>query len=192
MFYSFAVGLLRVFLVLFSFIRVYGRENMPKEGGAFVCSNHISNFDPVAVGVAVPRRLTFMAKSELFEIPLFGRLINALGAFPIHRHKGDAAAIKATLKIAKAGGATLIFPEGKRVKRGERIAVRPSLIRLAIQAKVPIVPVATNGKYFPFTGLKVYIGKPIYYDKYYVNLPSPEEMQYLADELMDKIYSMIK
>lgn len=172
------------------FMSVKGRENVPREGGALLCSNHCSNWDPPAVAGAFPRRLSIMAKEELFHNPVFGWVIRTLGAYPIRRGKGDAGAIMATLKLLGAGGTTLVFPEGTRVQAGggDR-KINSGIIRIAIKAQVPIIPAYTNGKYRLFGGLKVYFGKPISYEQYYDNAPDAETLDRLAHELMEAIYS---
>lgn len=180
------IGFFRVFFLL----RVKGLENVPREGGLLLCANHRSNFDPPAVAAAFPRRLKFMAKEELFHNPLFGGLIKALGAFPIRRGKGDAGAVMAALKILNSGETTLVFPEGRRVEGddGDR-RINPGIIRIAIKARVPILPAYSNGKYRLFGGLKVYFGKPITYEQYYDEAPDAETLERLAHELMQAIYS---
>mgnify|MGYP004522273051 CR=1 FL=1 len=181
-FYKFCVTVVRNILYVIIRFRAYGSENVPKEGAFLLCANHKSNIDPVLLAAGISRRLTFMAKDELFHVPLFGRLIRRLGAFPIKRGKGDAAAVMATLKILKRGEATVIFPEGKRMRRGERKEVNPGIIRLAIQAKVPIVP-AFAGKH------TVTYGKPIVYSAD-TDVRDGEKLRLLADELMDTIYGL--
>ena len=119
-FYSFAIGLVKGILKVFWLFSAKGKENVPMEGPFLLCANHNSNMDPVLIAAGCKRQLTFMAKDELFHVPVLGKLIKALGAFPIKRGRGDAAAVMATLKIMKKGEATLIFPEGTRMKRGER------------------------------------------------------------------------
>ena len=89
--------LVRLFLLFAFRIKVTGKENMPVDGGAVVVINHRSNWDVVIAGIASPRQLGFMAKSELFKNKLLGGLITALGAFPVQRGKGDIGAIKAAL-----------------------------------------------------------------------------------------------
>ena len=139
--------------------------------------------DPVLIAAGCKRQLTFMAKEELFKVFLLGHLIKALGAFPIKRGRGDAAAVMATLKIMKKGGATLIFPEGTRMKNGERKDVGGGIVRLAIQSGVPIVPAYV-------TKNTVTYGKPISYDEYLEDVQDAEKMQSLADNLMDTIYAL--
>lgn len=182
-FYKFAIGIVRGLLKVFLLFRAKGKENIPKEGAFLLCANHNSNMDPVLLAVGCKRQLTFMAKDELFHIFFLGRLIKALGAFPIKRGKGDAAAVMATLKIMKKGGATLIFPEGKRMPRGERKSVNSGIIRLAMQSDVKIVPAYVGRNYVTY-------GEPISYSEYVDDMKDIEKMQNLADSLMDVIYSL--
>lgn len=193
MFYKIATIFVRGFFSVFCFIGAKGRENVPKEGGVLLCTNHRSNFDPPAIAAVFPRKLSFMAKEELFKNPLFGKLITSLGAFPIRRGKGDAGAIMAALKILQGGGATLIFPEGTRVHSddGDR-KINPGIIRIAIKARVPIVPGYTDGNYHLFRKANIYFGKPISYEEYYDNAPDSETLERLAHELMEAIYSFSK
>ena len=161
MIYSIVKNAVAGFFRIVFLMSVKGRENVPKEGGLLLCSNHYSNWDPPAVAGASPRRLSIMAKEELFHNPVLGWVIRTLGAYPIRRGKGDAGAIMATLKLLGAGGTTLVFPEGTRVKDGggDR-KVNSGIIRIAIKARVPIVPAYTNGKYRIFGGLKVFLASP--------------------------------
>lgn len=182
-FYKFAIGIVRGLLKVFLLFRAKGKENIPKEGAFLLCANHNSNMDPVLLAAGCKRQLTFMAKDELFHIFFLGRLIKALGAFPIKRGKGDAAAVMATLKIMKKGGATLIFPEGKRMPRGERKTVNSGIIRLAMQSDVPIVPAYVSRN-------KVIFGSPIHYGEYIDDIKNQEKMQTLADDLMEVIYGL--
>ena len=95
-------------------MRVIGIENVPHEGPLIVACNHVSYVDPVALGVALPRRVWYMAKAELFHIPVLGPTIAALGAYPVDRGKGDVAAIRGSVRVLKEGKAIGIFPEGTR------------------------------------------------------------------------------
>ena len=190
MFYKIASAFVRFFFHVVFFMRSVGRENVPEEGGMLLCSNHCSNYDPPAVASAFPGKIAIMAKEELFHNPVFGKLITSLGAFPIRRGKGDAGAIMATLKVLGSGGTTLVFPEGTRVRDGEKKEVNSGIIRIAIKAQVPIVPAYTNGKYRLFGGLRIYFGKPISYEEYYDVQPDKETLQRLANELMETIYSL--
>ena len=182
-FYRLAVNIVGSVLKVFILFKTKGRENIPADGAFLLCSNHTSAIDPVLLAAGCKRQLTFMAKEELFKVFLLGHLIKALGAFPIKRGRGDAAAVMATLKIMKKGGATLIFPEGTRVRDGVRRKVSGGIIRLAIQSGVPIVPAYV-------TKNTVTYGKPISYEEYSQEVQNADKMQSLADNLMDTIYSL--
>lgn len=182
-FYKVIVKLLKGLLRVFIFFRIRGKENIPSEGAFLLCSNHRAMHDPFLIAAGCKRQLTFMAKEELFKKPVIGRIIKTLGAFPIRRGKGDAAAVMATLKIMKKGEATLIFPEGTRLKKGERQPINSGIVRLAIQCGVPIVPA-----YVTFN--TVTYGKPINYDEHRDGVHDGDLMQSLADELMTVIYSL--
>ena len=182
-FYNVAIGIVGGVLKVLTFYKVRGKENIPSEGAFLLCSNHRSWVDPVYIAAWCKRTLTFMAKEELFTVPVLGGIIKLLGAFPIKRGRGDAAAVMATIKIMKKGGTTLIFPEGTRMKKGERKQVNSGIVRLAMQAGVPILPAYVSRN-------TVTYGKPIYYNEHIENAQNTEAMQKLADELMDNIYSL--
>ena len=116
--YRFAVAFLAGFVRFLFLADIKGSENMPKDGACFVCGNHISNWDPVFAAIAVKRPVHFMAKVQLFRIPLLGKLLRALGAFPVDRDAADIGAIKTALTYLKHDEPLGIFPQGKRM-RGE-------------------------------------------------------------------------
>lgn len=132
-------------------LRAEGMENLPS-GGHVLASNHLSNFDPwiVAYPLWPKRRIRSMAKAELFN-PLLRGILKASGAFPIHRDRPDAEAFKTAIEIVQSGEALLIFPEGVRRNKGRwkrrRRKPRPhsGAARIALAAKVPLVPVAIIG-----------------------------------------------
>ena len=117
MLYKICVSLLTPFIYLFFRLRVTGKSNIPS-GAAVVCGNHSSNLDPIVLGVALGVRnpLCFMAKKELFDIPVLRGLLRALGTYPVDRGAADLKAIKDSggLKAAKV----VLFPQGTRVKTG--------------------------------------------------------------------------
>lgn len=188
MFYKTAKVILR-FIMLFVFrIEFKGGENMPGEGGVILASNHKSYWDPVVLALASPRKLRFMAKSELFKNKLFGGLITALGAFPVQRGKGDIGAVKSALTILKGDGVMLIFPEGKRCK-DDTAEAKPGAVMLAARARVPVVPAYISGKYRWFSKITVTFGEPIYYEEYYEKKAVVSELQQSSDMLIKKMRS---
>lgn len=190
MLYKFSKVVVRTILFFAFRLKTVGKENVPSEGPAILAMNHRSNFDPVMAALTCPRQLRFMAKSELFEPKVFGALIRKLGAFPVHRGKGDLAAIKAAFKIFKDNGVMLMFPEGGRVKGTERRRAKPGVALIAQKSGVPVIPVHLSGKYRFMSRITVTYGKPISFEEYKGLRMSGEEIQELADNVLENIYSL--
>jgi len=187
----FSVGRL---VAAFCRLKVVGRENIPLEGGALLVANHRSYLDPPLVALAVKKRpVFFMAKSELFEMPILSTLIKHWGnAFPVRRGKPDIKALKTALEILKGGELVCIFPEGQRAPAGKFLRPKWGTGMVALKAKVPIVPCLIEGsekligKERLFSGLpKVTIrfGKPFRIDLE----DKKENYKKAADILMEKI-----
>lgn len=119
---------------------VQGRENVPREGGFVVASNHISAWDPPVLGSAIPRQVNYMAKKELFERPWIRLLILGLRAFPVDRKGTDIGAIKEALRRLEKGRGIGIFAQGTR-NLGDAEAFDGAAF-LAQRAGVPLVPAA--------------------------------------------------
>ncbi len=162
-------------------LRVTGREHWPAAGGALVCANHQSSFDPPLVGLTCPRRMNYLARETLFRIPLLKQVIAFLDAIPIDREGGGLAGLKETLRRLKAGELVLIFPEGTRTHDGEVAPLKPGFIAVARRSRVPLVPVGLHGSFqaWPRTAklprlarIAIVIGEPI----------SPELIAQSADE----------
>ncbi len=144
-FYTLVRALALFLLRTFFRMKVYGRESLPRRGGFILASNHTSFLDPVVLAVASPRSLSFMAKKELFKGFIFGKLISALGAFPLSRERADIWAIREAIRRLKDGGALILFPEGTRTSEEKLAEGLPGAGILAIKAGVPIVPVLIIG-----------------------------------------------
>lgn len=100
-------------------VEVRGAERVPASGGLLIVANHQSHLDPVSLGMALPgRHVTFIAKSGLFGVPLFGRVISLLNAVPLRQDAPDAQAIRTAVELLGQGRAVLIFPEGSRTPDG--------------------------------------------------------------------------
>jgi 1-acyl-sn-glycerol-3-phosphate acyltransferase len=127
----------------FSFRRK-GWANMPAAGPVLVVCNHQSMFDPVLVGMSQPRYLAFLARSDLFPQPVLGRLITALGAFPIDRGFGKQG-VQSVLAALGQGRAVLMFPEGERTHTGAVQPLKAGVSLLVKRVTCPIVPVGIAG-----------------------------------------------
>jgi 1-acyl-sn-glycerol-3-phosphate acyltransferase len=136
-----AVALMRVFFGL----RTRGAEHVPAAGPCLIVANHSSVLDPPLVGGACPRRLTFLAKAELFRVPGLGALIRRLGAQPLRREGADPAALRLAQRVLAGGGALLVFPEGTRGPEGALREAKPGAALLAMHSGVPVVPAYVSG-----------------------------------------------
>lgn len=126
-------------------LEVRGQEHVPPTGPVLLASNHVSVLDPPLVGGASPRVLHFMAKEELFRVPLFGRLITALNARPVRRDGSDGRALKTALRLLGEGRALLVFPEGTRGVEGRLASGKPGAGMLAVMSGAAVVPVHVSG-----------------------------------------------
>jgi glycerol-3-phosphate dehydrogenase (NAD(P)+) len=136
--------LVPAFLIYLRMQRI-GREHLPKSGPLLLASNHRSFLDPFVIGTLVRRPVYYMAKRELFEKRWQAWILNGLGAFPVDRGAGDGAALQTARAILARGDVVVVFPEGTRVRRGPLGTPRRGIGRLALEAGVPVAPVAVIG-----------------------------------------------
>ena len=127
--YDLVKGIFRVQFQLMG-CKVRGVENFPSEGPVILAINHVSNWDPIVAASSLPRQVYFMAKEDLFSIPVLGWIFSKLGAFPVKRGQGDMNAIRQSLGILKEGRVLGLFPEGKRSKSGEIQKGLPGMVLL--------------------------------------------------------------
>jgi 1-acyl-sn-glycerol-3-phosphate acyltransferase len=132
--------------VLFD-LKVYGVDNVPTTGGALLLSNHLSFLDPAVIGVQLRRPASYLAKSELFDVPVFGRVIPKLNAFPVRQGAGDIGAVRETIKRLKEGHVLTVFPEGARSLSGELEPLAGGFTLIVRKVDVPIIPVAIEGSF---------------------------------------------
>lgn len=124
---------------------VYGAENVPKEGPLVVVSNHASDFDPPIVSCAVQRPVAYMAKEELFHIPLLKQGIQLYGAYPVKRGAADISAIRSALNCLAGGWAVGVFLQGTRTPDARIPEPKLGAALIARQAQVPLLPVSLWG-----------------------------------------------
>lgn len=165
-------------VVLYPFyrVKVIGKENFPKDGGVLLCTNHINNFDPPIVGMTCPRPVHFMAKEELFNIPILKSLLPRVHAFPVKRGMSDRKAFRNALSILKSGHVVGLFPEGTRSPTGELQDGLAGAGFFALRGEGVVMPCAIIGSYKPFRRLKVVYGKPIDMTTYREERVSAEEV----------------
>lgn len=166
-------------------LKAIGMENIPAEGPVVLCANHTSNWDPPLVGSPVKRVVHYMAKEELFKVPLVGWLIAQWGAFPVKRGGVSKDSIRLAVQFLQEGKVLGVFPEGSRKNAGGM--AKKGAASLALKANATVIPVAIIGNYVPFQSMKIVYGKPI--DLSEIKEGSSSEAAELATE---KIMSSIR
>lgn len=127
--------------------RIYGAQNVPKRGRLLVVSNHASDFDPPIVSNCVGRPVAFMAKEELFQVPVLKQAIQAYGAYPVKRGSADRSAMKSAIASIEKGWATGIFLDGTRTRDGRIQDPKIGAAWIAAKTQSPILPVCLWGSH---------------------------------------------
>lgn len=145
--WGFGKILCRVATTLMFDLKTYGRMNVPHDGGALLISNHQSFLDPILLAVHLPRSISYVARSTLFDKPAFGWLIRQLNAFPIRRGEADVSAIKESIRRLQEGHVLTMFPEGTRSKDGNLGPILPGIAMIVKRANVPVIPAVIHGSF---------------------------------------------
>ena len=154
-------------------LRVEGSEHVPKQGGCVLASNHTMGPDYILLALAPGRQIYYMAKAEAFQIhPWITKIILQAGVFPIKRGEGDSNALVDAVGLAKTGHMVGMFPEGTRSRTGQLQRGRSGVIRIAMEAQVPVVPVVVINSEQIYTGWRrlkrpeiiIRFGKPLIFD----------------------------
>lgn len=170
-------------------IKVTGVENFPKEGGVLLCTNHIDNLDPPVVGITCPRTVHFMAKEELFHVPILKSILPKVQAFPVKRGMSDREAFRTALKLLRSGKVVGMFPEGTRSKTGELGKGLAGAGFFALKGEADVMPCAIIGPYKRFKRLQVVYGKPIDMTPYRERKASAEEV---TEVIMREIQTLLE
>ena len=191
--YAIGRALLIPLMKLLFFYKVNGKNNIPKTGGYIVCSNHLSNFDPIFLGITQKRQIFYMAKVELFKNKFFGWLIRKLGAFPVERGKGDGKAIGNAETLIENGNVLGIFIEGTRSKTGEFLRPKAGAAMIAEKVNVPVIPVCItpkNKKIKIFQKVTISWGEPISCEQLGLGSGSGEAVRAATKKIMGEIAAL--
>ncbi|MBR5308840.1 MAG: 1-acyl-sn-glycerol-3-phosphate acyltransferase [Clostridia bacterium] len=168
--------------------------NADKEpsGGVLVCSNHLSLVDPIVIVSSFKNPVCFMAKKELFKIPLVGSIIKLFGAFPVDRGNVDLNAMKKAISLLEDGNMVGMFPQGTRYAgvKPRETDVKSGAGMIVVRAHIDVLPVAVitkNNKFGLFKKNYVVIGDVIKYESFNNPEKTREEFNRISAEIFDKI-----
>ena len=164
-------------------IKVVNPENIPTEGGCLVCANHTSMLDVLILSAGLKRQIRYMAKKEVMTVPVLGKFLSALGAYPVDRGGADVGSIKQTISFLESGEMVGIFPQGTR-HLGVNPATTPikggvGMITWHTKATVlPVCIVTKHNRVRPFCRTQLIVGKPIPFGEF--NYENGGRKEYLA------------
>lgn len=196
MLYYFSRWLLKVLLKTFGRISAEGSDKFPRTGGVILAPNHISYLDPPAAGIYVPRQVHFMAKEELFRVPLLGAWMRRVGAFPVKRGAADRKAIKHALGLLEQGKVVCVFPEGTRSEDGKLQEPELGIGFIALKSRCPVVPVLIRGtdkvlprhaKRLHFHPIRIIYGEPLTFPDLYESGDSRQGMLEVGQRVITAI-----
>jgi 1-acyl-sn-glycerol-3-phosphate acyltransferase len=162
----------RLLARLFFGFRIIHRERMIQTGPVIVAMNHQSFFDPPLAGNACDRAIYFLAKKSLMNVPILAWLLPKLNVIPVDIEGKDRSALKALIRILRAGECALVFPEGARTPDGNLQPTLPGLGLVIAKTRAPIVPMRIfgafdawpiGGKIHPWRKITIVVGDPIYF-----------------------------
>lgn len=176
-------------------VKAFGKENVPSDRGVLVCANHTAFCDAIVISVSTPVQVKYMAKKELFSVPVIGPFVKAMGAYPVDRKGGDVAALRKTVALVEEGNAVGIFPQGTRHPHVDprETEVQSGVGLIAYRAKCDVVPVFIKTKNHHtrfFKKTEVHFGAPIPYDELGFEKGGKEEYKKAAEIIFDRICSI--
>ena len=176
-------------------VRTYGTEREQLEGPLIVCANHTAMLDVLSLAISFKRQLRYLAKKELFKVPLLAPLIRALGAYAVDRGTGDVAAIKKTISLLEEGEVVAMFPQGTRYRGIDpaKTEVKSGIGMLVYRSKADVQPVFIRVKNYRYRFLRkkeVIIGEPIRYAEFGFTTGGKEEYERAARLVFDRILAL--
>lgn len=200
--YRYSAVVVRFLARVYFRLRILGAEQVPPLGPVILASNHVSFLDPPLIGAFLPRKIHFLARKTLFDLPVIGWFCRQLQAVPVDRDGGGGAGLKAILDRLEAGAGILLFPEGTRSPDGEVKSARAGIGMTVIKSKAPVIPVRLFGAFeamgrhqkFPRPHrITIVLGAPMQFEKLRAEAATcdkarlKEIYQEIADQLMDAI-----
>jgi 1-acyl-sn-glycerol-3-phosphate acyltransferase len=197
---SFYTGAVKVLSGLFKLVynlEIHDAENVPVDGKYLVVCNHISLGDVIILAISCKRQIHFMAKKELFSIPVLGSLIKSLGAFPVDRKGSAFSALKTAIGHLENEKLVGIFPQGTRKRNVsvEDTEFKSGAAMCAIRAQAGIIPVyiqTKNQRFKLFSKSHVYFGTPTSFESLPYDEEGSDKYKPTTDVIKDKIFELEK
>jgi 1-acyl-sn-glycerol-3-phosphate acyltransferase len=176
--------------------RVLHPERMIQTGPVILAMNHQSYLDPPLAGIACQRAIYFLARKTLLQIPVLGRILPKVNVIPVDQERGDRSALKALLRILRAGEAALVFPEGSRTLDGDLQPAQPGLGFIIAKTLAPVVPMRIFGAHealprgggrLRFHPITVVVGDPIYFTQGDVSGRGKDLYLQISQRVMEEI-----
>jgi 1-acyl-sn-glycerol-3-phosphate acyltransferase len=192
--------LIKLFARIFFRLRVVHRERMINHGPVILAANHQSYLDPPLAGSVSDRAIFFLARKSLLNGAILGWLLPKLNVIPVDSETGkDRTALKALIRILKAGEGTLVFPEGQRTPDGKLQPALPGVGLVIAKTLAPVVPMRIFGAFdawpvhekWPRLGrVTIVVGEPIYFTEQDLEPASKDLYTRLSQRVMDAITAL--
>jgi 1-acyl-sn-glycerol-3-phosphate acyltransferase len=191
MVYKFIKFISTIIFNLFWSVRVEGEDISKYQNSFVLVANHVSYLDPIVLGIVVKRRINFITKKEVYDNPFFNCILKRIGAIPVDKNSINSASIKKSLALLKDNHILGIFPEGTRSSDGKLLELNKGMIKIALQADVPIIPVGLSGTFeiyppgakfpslFKNQVICINFGKP-----YFLDRNKSKDSEYIKESLL--------
>lgn len=196
-YYWFGYHFSRIFAQIFFRFRILHRERMIQTGPVILAMNHQSYFDPPLAGNACDRPIYYLARRNLLQVPVLGRILPKLNVIPVDQEGIDRRALKALIQVVKAGNAALVFPEGARTLDGKLGPAAAGIGLVIAKTRAPVVPMRIFGAHkalprgggFSFHRITIVVGEPIYFSEADVTRVAGDKDVYarISQRVMDAI-----
>src|SRR6059036_991993 len=180
-------------------LRVIHRERMIQSGPVILAMNHQSYLDPPLAGITCDRAIYFLARRTLMDLPLFRWLFPKLNVIPVNQEGIDRSALKALIRVLKAGNAALVFPEGSRTLDGHLQPAEPGLGLVIAKTLAPVVPMRIFGAHeslprggggLHFVPIIIVVGEPIFFTAADLGSRGKDLYGRLSQRVMDAIAAL--
>jgi 1-acyl-sn-glycerol-3-phosphate acyltransferase len=180
-------------------LQVFGQDNIIEEGPALLAMNHQSFLDPPLAGICCQREIFYLARKTLFDVPVLGFFMKHVNVIGVDREGSDVGALKSVIRVLRAGGCTIVFPEGTRSRDGNLLPARPGAGLIIAKTLVPVMPMRIFGAFDAFppgakwprrSPVTIVIGEPMRFTAADVTGNQRDIFQRLSESVMEEIAAL--